>query len=85
MSLFQLIHPDDVEILRMYILGGYWTYGSIIDVSQTMAVRLAPHSSRSGTRQPSPDGTFSPERDIWLQLVGLDPVRRRAVFAGDRY
>ena len=22
------------QILRMYIMGGYWTYGTIIDVSQ---------------------------------------------------
>ena len=45
--------------------------------NQTIAVRLAP-------RKPTEDGTCAPERDIWLRLVGLDPVRRKGLFVCDR-
>jgi len=42
LSLYQLIHPDDVELLWMFVKGNFWTYGTVLDDAHTITERVAP-------------------------------------------
>jgi len=42
MTLYHFIHPEDVELLRMFVKGNYWTYGKVLEDANTISVRVAP-------------------------------------------
>ena len=42
LMLYHLIHPDNVEILSMFVTGSFWTHGLVIDDTNAVVVRVAP-------------------------------------------
>jgi hypothetical protein len=58
--------PLDPQLLLMYVMGGYWTYGSVIDDADTLRVRLAPITSAP---------------DIYIKLIALDAGSHTGILA----
>ena len=50
----------------MYVMGGYWTYGSVIYDADTLRVRLAPIASAP---------------DIYIKLIALDAGSHTGILA----
>jgi len=55
LTLYHLIHPDDVEILSMFVKGNFWTYGSVTYNTNAIRVRVAPLASPPQTNNTKPD------------------------------
>jgi len=62
---FRSPFPLDPQLLLVYVMGGHWTYGSIIDGADTLTVRLAPIASAP---------------DIYIKLIALNAGSHTGLF-----
>jgi hypothetical protein len=71
-----LLHSATIfQFLWTYVMGSYWTYGTQVDHSNTLCLRLAPPAA-----DPTNPATVT-EKDIYIQLTGLNAHNRTGVFS----
>jgi len=73
MSLYHLIHSDDVELLWMFVKGSFWTYGTVLDDAHTITVRVAPTASPSIIMQPETGHTQPVKSGTAMSQLSLNP------------